>query len=39
MVPPTTLLIGLVALGEVPSLVQLAGLAAVLVGFLLTLRP
>jgi drug/metabolite transporter (DMT)-like permease len=39
MVPPTTLLIGLVALGEVPSLVQLAGLAVVLVGFLLTLRP
>jgi drug/metabolite transporter (DMT)-like permease len=39
MVPPTTLLIGLVALGEVPSLVQLAGLAVVLLGFLLTLRP
>jgi drug/metabolite transporter (DMT)-like permease len=39
MVPPTTLLIGLVALGEVPSLVQLAGLAVVVVGFLLTLRP
>jgi drug/metabolite transporter (DMT)-like permease len=39
MVPPTTLMIGLVALGEVPSLVQLAGLAVVLLGFLLTLRP
>jgi drug/metabolite transporter (DMT)-like permease len=39
MVPPTTLMIGLMALGEVPSLVQVAGLAVVLAGFVLTLRP
>jgi drug/metabolite transporter (DMT)-like permease len=39
MVPPATLIIGLLALGEVPTPAQLAGLAAVLVGFLLALRP
>jgi drug/metabolite transporter (DMT)-like permease len=36
LVPPFTLLIGFVALGEVPSLVQLAGLVVVIVGFQMT---
>lgn len=36
LVPGFTLLIGYVALGEVPSLAQLAGFAIVLVGFRLT---
>jgi drug/metabolite transporter (DMT)-like permease len=36
LVPPFTLLIGFLALGEVPSLVQLAGLVIVIVGFQLT---
>ncbi len=39
LVPPFTLLIGAVFLGEMPSLVQLAGLAVVLVGFRMTQRP
>ncbi len=39
LVPPFTLLIGLVFLGEVPSLMQIAGLAIVLVGFRMTQRP
>jgi drug/metabolite transporter (DMT)-like permease len=39
LVPPFTLLIGLVFLGEVPSLVQIAGLVVVLVGFRMTQRP
>ncbi len=39
LVPPFTLLIGLVFLGEVPSLVQIAGLVIVLVGFRMTQRP
>ena len=39
LVPPFTLLIGLVFLGEVPSLVQVAGLVVVLVGFRMTQRP
>jgi drug/metabolite transporter (DMT)-like permease len=38
LVPPFTLLIGLVWLGEVPSLVQVAGLAIVLIGFRMTQR-
>jgi drug/metabolite transporter (DMT)-like permease len=38
LVPPFTLLIGFLALGEVPSLSQLAGLAIVVVGFRLTQR-
>jgi drug/metabolite transporter (DMT)-like permease len=38
-VPPFTLLLGLVFLGEVPSLVQIAGLVVVLVGFRMTQRP
>ena len=33
MVPPSTILIGFLALGETPTLVQLAGLAVVAVGF------
>ncbi len=36
LVPPFTLLIGVVTIGEAPSLTQLAGLAVVLVGFFLT---
>jgi drug/metabolite transporter (DMT)-like permease len=36
LVPPFTLLIGFLTVGEVPSLWQLAGLAVVLVGFRLT---
>ena len=39
LVPPFTLLIGLVWLGEVPSLVQVAGLVIVLIGFRMTQRP
>jgi drug/metabolite transporter (DMT)-like permease len=38
LVPPFTLLIGLVWLGAVPSLVQVAGLAIVLIGFRMTQR-
>jgi len=38
LVPPCVLLIGWIALGEVPSLLQLAGLAIVLLGFRLTQR-
>ena len=36
LVPPFTLLIGFVALGDVPSVAQLAGFAIVLAGFRLT---
>jgi drug/metabolite transporter (DMT)-like permease len=36
LVPPFTLLIGAVTLGEIPSLLQLTGLAIVLAGFQLT---
>jgi drug/metabolite transporter (DMT)-like permease len=36
LVPPFSLLIGFLALGEVPSIAQLAGLAIVVVGFRLT---
>jgi drug/metabolite transporter (DMT)-like permease len=36
LVPPFVLLLGFVALGEVPTLSQLAGLAIVLIGFRLT---
>ena len=36
LVPGFTLLIGYVALGEVPSLSQLVGLAVVLIGFRMT---
>jgi drug/metabolite transporter (DMT)-like permease len=39
LVPPFTLLIGAVFLGEMPSLTQIAGLVVVLVGFRLTQRP
>ena len=39
LVPPFTLLIGVVFLGEVPSVVQIAGLVVVLVGFRMTQRP
>jgi drug/metabolite transporter (DMT)-like permease len=38
LVPGFTLLIGLLALGEVPSLAQLAGFAVVMLGFWLTQR-
>jgi drug/metabolite transporter (DMT)-like permease len=36
LVPPFVLLLGFVALGEVPTLSQLAGLLVVLIGFRLT---
>jgi len=36
LVPPFTLLIGFLALGEIPSVLQLAGLAIVVAGFRLT---
>ena len=36
LVPPFTLLIGYLTLGEVPSVSQLIGLAVVLIGFRLT---
>jgi len=39
MVPPATLLIGWLALGEAPTLVQLAGLGMVALGFRLALKP
>jgi drug/metabolite transporter (DMT)-like permease len=38
MVPPATLLIGVLALGEIPTMIQLAGLAVVVVGFRLALQ-
>lgn len=38
LVPPLTLLIGFVTLGEVPSLLQLVGLAVVFIGFRMTQR-
>ena len=38
LVPPFTLLIGAVFLGEMPTLTQLAGLAVVLIGFRMTQR-
>jgi len=38
LVPPFTLLIGAVFLGEMPSFTQLAGLAVVLIGFRMTQR-
>jgi drug/metabolite transporter (DMT)-like permease len=38
LVPPFTLLVGFLALGEIPSLSQLAGLLIVVVGFGLTQR-
>jgi drug/metabolite transporter (DMT)-like permease len=38
LVPPFTLLLGFVVLREVPSVVQLAGLAIVIIGFRLTQR-
>ncbi len=38
LVPPFTLLLGWLMLGEAPSLVQLAGLVVVLVGFRMTQR-
>ena len=38
LVPPFTLLIGFIALGEVPTVSQLIGLAVVVVGFRLTQR-
>jgi len=38
LVPPFTLLIGYITLGEAPSLSQLTGLVLVIVGFRLTQR-
>ena len=39
LVPGFTLLVGFLALGEVPSVWQFLGFAIVLVGFRLTQRP
>jgi len=39
LVPALTLLVGFLALGEVPSMIQLAGLVVVLVGFRFALKP
>lgn len=39
LVPPMAVLIGLVAIGEIPTVPQLAGLAIVIVGFRFALRP
>jgi drug/metabolite transporter (DMT)-like permease len=39
LVPPFSLLIGFLTLGEVPSIAQLAGLAIVIIGFRLTQSP
>lgn len=39
LVPPATLLIGFLALGDTPTLAQLAGLAVVAVGFRFALKP
>jgi drug/metabolite transporter (DMT)-like permease len=39
LVPPFTLLLGWTLLGEAPSLVQIAGLVVVLIGFRMTQRP
>lgn len=38
MVPPMTLIIGVLTIGEVPTLLQLLGLAVVVVGFRFTLQ-
>ena len=38
LVPPFTLLVGFVALGEVPTVSQIIGLAVVVIGFRLTQR-
>jgi drug/metabolite transporter (DMT)-like permease len=38
LVPPCVVLIGWIALGEQPSILQLTGLAVVLIGFRLTQR-
>ena len=38
LVPPCTMLLGFVLLGEVPTLIQLAGLAVVAVGFRYVVR-
>jgi drug/metabolite transporter (DMT)-like permease len=38
LVPATTLLIGFLALGDMPSVIQLAGLVVVGVGFRLAMR-
>jgi len=39
MVPPATILIGFVTLGETPTLLQLTGLAIVAIGFRFALKP
>jgi drug/metabolite transporter (DMT)-like permease len=38
LVPPFTLLVGAITIGEIPSVSQLSGLAVVLIGFFLTQR-
>jgi drug/metabolite transporter (DMT)-like permease len=39
LVPPMTILIGFLAIGEVPTIPQLIGLAIVVTGFWFALRP
>ncbi len=39
LVPPFTMLIGFIALGEVPTLLQVIGLAIVVAGFRFALKP
>jgi drug/metabolite transporter (DMT)-like permease len=39
LVPPMTMLIGFIALGDVPTIPQLVGLAIVVVGFRFALKP
>jgi drug/metabolite transporter (DMT)-like permease len=39
LVPAFTILVGVAALGEMPTLIQLAGLAVVAVGFRYVMKP
>jgi drug/metabolite transporter (DMT)-like permease len=39
LVPPMTILVGFLAIGEVPTIPQLIGLAIVVIGFWFALRP
>jgi drug/metabolite transporter (DMT)-like permease len=39
LVPVSSVILGVLLIGEIPTLAQLAGLAVVLIGFRLALRP